>query len=256
MGILFSKLCSRGSMIPENIQQSLREFVSQNKRAELIPTYLYYLEQALNLQPVLFVKDKLVFRNADEAVSILGSEGKLWRETVIKIGYSQAAVNDQTTKIYICPFCGKVFGNNTCQNPQDAIYDWVAKCPQNTERSGGVRTKRFYISEDPKVIAEYAQKTETKEPIEKVVYSSVINGKLFHSKENVIEDFLTNYLKRISLVEVQGQSRFQIEEHFMHLIEEQLAEDKIAQFVEELSSLDGFSSCVERWLGEVEEEEA
>jgi hypothetical protein len=241
-------------MIPTTIQNSLQEFVSATKRPELIATYLHYVEQLLKLEPVLFMKDKVVFRHADEAVAILESQGKLWRETEIKIGYSKSDVNDQTTKIYICPFTGKVFGNNTHPNPQDAIYDWVSKCPENTERVGGVRAKRFFISEDPEVIRSYAQKVVTKAPVTKVVFSSAINGKLFHSKEAVIDDFRNNYLKRVSLVEVQGQSRFQIEESFMHLIEQQLQEDKIAAFVEALSQIEEFTPYVEQWLGEVEQE--
>lgn len=240
--------------IPEHVQNSLREFVTSIKRPELIATYLHYVEQLVNLQPVLFVKDKMVFRNVEDAVRLLEKEGKLWRETEIKIGYSKSAVNDETTKIYICPFTGKVFGNNTHPNPQDAIYDWVSKCPENTERSGGVKAKRFFISEDPEVIRAYAKKCVSKAPVVKVVYSSVINGKLFHSKEAVIDDFRENYVKRVSLVEVQGQSRFQIEESFMALIEEYLQEDKIAAFVEALSEYEEFVPYVEMWLGEVEQE--
>lgn len=241
--------------IPERVQESLRQYVEHTKRPELIATYLYYVEQLLGLQPVLFVKDKLVFKSSDDAVRILESQNKLWRETEIKVGYTKSAVNDKTTKIYICPFTGKVFGNNTNPNPQDAIYDWVAKCPENTERSGGVKAKRFFISEDPEVIRSYAQKCVTKAPVIKTVYSSVINGKLFHSKEAVIEDFLANYLKRVTLVEVQGQSRFSIEESFMGVVEEYLQEDKIAAFVEALSEHEEFLPYVERWLGDVEQED-
>ncbi len=240
--------------IPERIRDSLRSFLSGVKRSELIATYLHYVEQLLNLQPVLFVKDRTVYQNTDEAIRILEEQGKLWRETEIKIGYGKSAVNDQTKKIYICPFTGKVFGDNTHPNPQDAIYDWVAKCPENTERSGGVRSKRFFISEDPNVIAEYAKKCVVKAPVTKIVFSSGINGKIFYSKEAVIDDFRDNYLKRVSLVEVQGQSRFQIEQGFMNLIEEYLREDRIASFVEALSELEDFIPYVESWLGEVEQE--
>ena len=52
-------------------------------------------------------------------------EGKLWRETEIKIQVGQPSVNEDTQKIYICPFTGKVFGDNTHPNPQDAIYEPV-----------------------------------------------------------------------------------------------------------------------------------
>jgi len=241
-------------MISEPMREALKEFVTTTKHPELIATYLKFVEEELHLSPVLFVKDKLVFKSAEDATRILESQGKLWRETEIKIGYTTAEVDDQTTKIYICPSTGKVFGNNTHPNPQDAIYDWVSTCPENTERVGGVRVKRFFISEDPEVIRSYAAKCVTKDPITKIVYSSAVNGKLYHSKENVIDDFLQNYLKRVSLVEVEGQSRFQIEENFMKLIEEYLQDDKIAAFVEALSEVPDFEPYVERWLGEVEQE--
>ncbi len=240
--------------IPATIVDSIRSFVEQSKRPELIATYLHYVEQKLHLDPVLFVRDKIVFKSADDAVRILESEGKLWRETEIKIGYYPAAVDELTTKIYICPFTGKVFGDNTHPNPQDAIYEWVASCPENTERVGGLKAKRFFISEDPEVIKAYASKFKPKAPVTKVVFSSVINGKLFHSKESVIDDFKQNYLKRVSLVEVQNQTRFQIEQSFMHLIEEQLKEDKIASFVEALTEVKGFDSYIEHWLGDVDQD--
>ena len=88
----------------------------------------------------------------------------------------------------------------------------------------------------------------------KVVFSSAINGKLYHSKDAVIDDFKKNYLKEITLLEVQGQSRFQIEESFMAFIQEQLTEDKIAEFVEILSEIEEFGPYVEKWIGEIEEE--
>lgn len=235
-------------VLTEEIQQSLRQFLNQNSSAELIHTYLYFVELKFNLQPVVFPKDKIIYQSAGEAVQQLEKEGKLWHEAEIKIGFSNLSVNDETKKIYICPFTGKVFGDNTHPNPQDAIYDWVSRCPENTERVGGLRVKRFYISEDPEVIKSYAAKTKHKEPITKVVYSAVLSGKLFSSKQAVIEDFKTNYLKRLSLVEVQNQNRFQIEEHFLAFIQKQLAEDKIATFVEALAELDEFMPYVQEWI--------
>lgn len=232
----------------------LKDYLESTKHPELITTYLYYVEQKFSLEPVLFVRDKLVYQSVKDAVRYLEEEGKLWRETEIKIGYVTSSVDELTKKIYICPFTGKVYGDNTHPNPQDAIYDWVSKCPENTERVGGLRVKRFFISEDPEVIKAYASKFTPKNPITKIVFSSAINGKLYHSKEAVIEDFKENYLKRVSLVEVQSQSRFQIEEHFMEFIQQQLVEDKIAAFVEMMSEIEEFGTYVESWLGEVEQE--
>lgn len=235
-------------VITEEIQRELREFLDVNRSAELIHTYLHFIELKFNLQPVLFPKEKMIYQSAEEAIRHLEQEGKLWHEAEIKIGFSNLNINDQTAKVYICPFTGKVFGDNTHPNPQDAIYDWVSKCPENTERVGGLRVKRFYISEDPEVIKSLAAKTKHKEPINKVVYSSVLSGKLFNTKQAVIDDFKTNYLKRLSLVEVQNQNRFQIEEHFLSFIQKQLAEEKIAAFVESLADHEEFMPFIQQWI--------
>lgn len=235
-------------VINENDKTVLKQFLEENRPAELVNTYLCFVENKFNLSPVLFPKDKKIFQSVEDAVKILEQQGALWHETEIKIGFSNLAVNEQTQKIYICPFTGKVFGDNTHPNPQDAIYDWVSKCPENTERQGGLRVKRFFISDDPEVIKSYIAKTKPKEPITKVVYSSVLSGKLFNSKQSVIEDFKKNYLKQLSLVEVQNQNRFEIEDHFLAFIQKQLVEDKIAAFVEALAEHKEFVPYVERWI--------
>jgi len=53
-------------VIPDRVSSSLLEFVTATKRPELIASYLHYVEQLLNLQPVLFVKDKTVYKNVDD----------------------------------------------------------------------------------------------------------------------------------------------------------------------------------------------
>lgn len=235
-------------VITDELKRVLEQFLNENRPAELINTYLCFIENKFNLQPVLFPKEKTIYQSSEDAVKQLENQGKIWHETEIKIGFSNLSVNDQTKKIYICPFTGKVFGDNTNPNPQDAIYDWVSRCPENHERINGLRVKRFFISEDPEVIKSYIAKTKPKEPITKVVYSSVLSGKLFSSKDAVIEDFKKNYLKSLSLVEVQNQNRFQIEEHFLAFIQKQLVEDKIAAFVEALADFKEFMPYVEHWI--------
>lgn len=235
-------------VITEEITRELQDYLNQNPQAELINTYLYFIENKFQLQPVLFPKDKTVYQSAEDVVKKLEKEEKLWHETEIKIGFSNLSVNDQTKKIYICPFTGKVFGDNTHPNPQDAIYDWVSKCPENHERMNGLRVKRFFVSEDPEVIKSYIAKTKPKEAVTKVVFSSVLSGKLFITKQAVIEDFKRHYLKAVSLVEVQSQNRFQIEEHFLNFIQQQLVEDKIAAFVEALAEVKEFVPFVTEWL--------
>lgn len=237
------------AVITDELKKVLVQFLDEHRPAELVSTYLRYVEHQHNLQPVLFPKDKIIYQSAEDAVRKLEKEGKLWHETEIKIAFGHAAVNEHTKKIYICPFSGKVFGDNTHPNPQDAIYDWVSKCPENTERVNGLRVKRFFVSEDPEVIKSYLEKSAApKAPMKKVVYSSVLSGKLFNSKAAVVEDFKRNYLKRLSFLEVQTQNKFEIEETFLAFIQKQLVEDKITAFVEALAQVDEFVPYVERWV--------
>ncbi len=235
--------------ISDQNKAALEKFLHENRPAELINTYLFFVETRFNLKPVLFPKEKMIYQSADDAINEVEKQGKLWHHAEIKISFGDESVNEQTKKVYICPFTGKVFGDNTHPNPQDAIYDWVSKCPENTERIGGLRVKRFFVSEDPEVIKNYINQSKHKEPITKTVFTSVLSGKLFNSKQAVIEDFKKNYLKRLSLVEVQNQNRFHIEGGFLDFIQKQLEEDKITAFVEVMAEIPEFQPIVETWLG-------
>lgn len=236
--------------ISEEQREVIQQFLDSQQYPELVSTYLCYVENKFGLEPVLFPRDKIIYQSTADAVKILESKGQLWRETEIKIGFSNLAVNEQTKKIYICPFTGKVFGDNTHPNPQDAIYDWVSKCPENTERVGGLRVKRFFVSEDPEVIQSYIAKSKPKEPITKTVYASALSSKLFNSKQAVIDDFKKNYLKKMSLVDVQSQDRYQIEENFLSFIQKQLVEEKITSFVESLANYSQFLPYINHWIEE------
>lgn len=244
-------------VISETLKDELLKFLKKNKKSDLVTTYLFFLEKKFRIDPVLFIRDKMIYQSQQDLLKKLESQGKLWRETEIKIQYGQQSVNEQTKKIYICPFTGKVFGDNTHPNPQDAIYDWVSKCPENKERVGGLKAKRFFVSEDSDVIKNYI--TKRKEPISKIVYSSAVTGKLFNSKQAVIDDFMKNQLRAIPLEEVPNQNRFQIEETFLTFIQTHLDESKINGFVESLSQYEEFTPFINLWLeedkGETEEEE-
>ena len=239
--------------ISETLKDELLKFLKKNKKVDLIPAYLFFLEKKFNIDPVLFVRDKMIFQSQEDLLKKLETQGKLWRETEIKIQYGQQSVNEHTTKIYICPFTGKVFGDNTHPNPQDAIYDWVSKCPENKERVGGLKAKRFFVSEDPEVIRNYIIKR--KEPITKTVFSSAVTGKIFNSKSAVVDDFIKSQLKHIPLEEVPNQNRFQIEEGFLHFIQTHFDENKINAFVESLSQYEEFSSYIDQWTVEEKDEE-
>jgi hypothetical protein len=233
-------------VISEGLKNKILELVTNNKKLDLITVYLFFIENKFHIKPVLFPYNKTIYQSLDSLVQKLESQNKLWRETEIKIQFGQQSVNDETKKIYICPFTGKVFGDNTHPNPQDAIYDWVSSCPENKERIGGLHAKRFFVSEDPEVIKNYM--TKAKEPIVKVVFSSAITGKLFNSKEGVIEDFKKNHIKSLSLQEVQNQNRFEIEEEFLNFLQKNLTEEKISEFVDALSKYEEFEPYLEKWL--------
>jgi hypothetical protein len=240
-------------VITETLKDELIKFLKKNKKADLITTYLYYIGKKFNIKSVLFIRDKKIFQSQEELIKNLEEQGKLWRETEIKIQQGQQSVNEATKKIYICPFTGKVFADNTHPNPQDAIYDWVSKCPENTERIGGLKAKRFFVSEDPEVIKNYIVKR--KEPITKIVFSSAVTGKLFNSKHAVLDDFIKNQLKPIPLEEVPNQNRFQIEEAFLDFIQKQLEESRMNAFVEALSDVEEFAPFLKQWLEEEDDKE-
>ena len=237
--------------LSRKIQKDLLNFVKSTRKPELVQVYMYYLAQQNTIQPVVFPIEKLIFQSEEQAVVLLESQGKLWKETEIKVRFGEKEVNTDTQKIYICPFSGKVFGDNTNPNPLDAIYDWVANCPENTEQSGGLKAKRFFVSDDPQMIKNYI--SNKRKTITKVVFSSAINGKLFNSKQTVIKDFKTNYLKPISLVDVQNQNKFDIEENFLAYLQMQLEENKVAKFVEQMAEVDAFIPYVEKWIRSEEE---
>lgn len=233
-------------VINERLKNTLLEFLQQNKKSDLLTTYLFFLEKSEHIHPCLFIKEKTIYKTQEEIIEKLEQEGKLWRETEITIQFGQPSVNEQTKRIYICPFSGKAFGDNTHPNPQDAIYDWVSKCPENTERVSGIRVKRFFVSEDPDVIKNYIHQEH--KPIKKIVYSSAISGKLFNSRKAVIEDFKKNGLKSLTLIEVPNQNRFHIEEKFLLFIQKSLEETQISEFVEALQHYEEFEPYTKQWL--------
>ncbi len=233
-------------VISEDLRKDFLGYLKHKRKLDLLTNYLYFVSKKYKIEPIVSPKHKMIFRNLDEAMEVLEREGRIWRETQVRIGQEQALVNDQTKKIYICPFSGKVFADNTHPNPQDAIYDWVANCPQNTERKDGLVVKRFFVSEDPEMIKNYIEKCD--EPITKVVFSSVLTGALYNSKEVIIEDFKKNYVKSISLEEIQNQNRYELESEFLQFIQSELAEAKVTKFIETLSEYEEFLPYVQKWL--------
>ncbi len=237
-----------GSMVTE-----LDGFLKKNRKADLITTYLFYLERKFKLDPVVFMKEKKIYQSESSLLEVLEKEGKIWRETEIKIQVGQKNINESTKRVYICPFSGKVFGDNTHPNPQDAIYDWVSKCPENTERVDGMRVKKFYVSEDPEVIKNYIK--QNKEPLKKIVYTSLITGKLYNNKKGVVDDLKKNHIRHFAMREVPTQNRFEIQDDFLEFIQSHLEDTKLSAFVEKLSEEEAFTKHVKRWMEEQQEEQ-
>lgn len=235
-------------VVSPKVKEALRSFLNEHKKADLVTVYLYYLEQAHHVHPVIFIPDRTIFCNRDQALKILEKEHKLWRETEIKITFEKAGVNGDTKKIYICPFSGKVFGDNTHPNPQDAIYDWVSKCAENNEFIGGLKSKRFHVSEDLDVIKNYI--SPPAKTITKCVFSSAINGKLFNSKEAVLADCLQHYFKQITLADVQNQNRYQMHQTLLEFLQTELDEQRIRLFVDGLADDVSFKHYVSQWTSE------
>lgn len=229
-------------------KKGIKQFLKSTRAPDLVSTYLHFLAMKYKLSPVVVMKEKLIYRSKDEAIKMLGLSGKLWSSTEIIIDLSPAQVNAETVKVYICPFTGKVFGDNTHPNPQDAIYDWVSKCPENQERVGGLRAKRFFISEDPEIIRNYIKKP--KKPLKKVAYTSQFSGKLFNSKESVVKEFSESFTKPITVIESQNQNRFAIEPGFLDFFKKRLQEDHIADFVGQIADDKDIMPYVEKWLEE------
>ena len=238
--------------ISESLREELESFLKKNRKADLVTSYLFFVERRFNVKPVIYAKERKIYLGKEQLIASLEKQGKLWRETEIKIQMGQLTVNEETKRIYICPFTGKVFGDNTHPNPQDAIYEWVSNCPENTERLDGIRVKRFYVSEDPEVIKNYI--TRRKAPVAKVVYSSAVTGKLFNSKKSVIDDFVQHQLREIPLDQVPSQNRFQIDEELLQFIQKQMEESKLAAFVEAMSSIESLAPFAEGWMEEEREE--
>ena len=233
-------------VIDQNLKDLLLNYLKRHKKADLLTTYFFFLEKKYQIQPVIFLRKKTIYESKSQLLKKLEEEGKLWRETEIIIQVGLPSVNEATKKIYICPFTGKVFGDNTHPNPQDAIYDWVSKCPENKERIDGMRVKRFFVSEDPEIIKTYIKKRRT--PIAKTVFSSGVTGKLYGSRQAVIDDFEKTQIKSVELVDVPSQNRFKIEEHFLSFIQEELDDSKISHFVDAVSQYQEFETHVKRWL--------
>lgn len=228
---------------PEH-RSELLKFLKKTPTADAVIGYCAFIESKYRVKPVLYPRDRTIYRSIEDLSKRLESEGKLWRESEITIHFGKQSVNAETVKIYICPFCSYVIGNNMSSQPVDDMYDHLSlKCKNNTERVDGLPAKRFLVSEDLDLIKEHI--TERKAAVKKKVYTSA-SGKLFNSKEAVIEDF-KKAVKVVPFSEVVYNPReFEIEESLNDLKDEQVTGEKIEAFLQALSKYTEFDSYVKR----------
>ena len=224
---------------------SLLVFLNKNKKTDVVSAYIKYLELNFNVMPIIYLPKKTIYMDLDECVDELKSNDELYRKTELKVSYDKSAVNDDTTKVYICPFSGKVFGNNTHPNPQDAIYQWVSQCPDNNEYVDGMKAKRFFISEDPKIIKGYINKSE--KTITKTVFASKVNGKLFNSIEKLESETTKQYCKHFTLLETYNQNKFELSDEVVSFFQKYIDEDLINEFVDELRLVEGYAPFITKW---------
>ena len=59
------------TVMSEEQRSALQQFLKKNPQAELISTYLYFIEKKFNIKPVLFVRDKIIFQSTEDIVKNL-----------------------------------------------------------------------------------------------------------------------------------------------------------------------------------------
>jgi hypothetical protein len=225
-------------------RSELLKFLKKNPTADAVVGYCAFVEYKFRLKPVLYPREKMIYKSLEQLKEHLESQGKLCRETEITIHFGKQNVNEDTTKIYVCPFCSFVIGNNMGHHPVDEMYLHLSKCKQNTKKVDGLPSKTFLVSDDLEMIKGYI--TQRKAAVKKTVYTSV-SGKLFNSKKAAEEDFMKSHFKPVTLAEVvYNPKEFEIEESLYNFKEEQVTGEKIEAFLEALSKFTEFETYVKR----------
>ena len=126
-------------------------------------------------------------------------------------------------------------------------------CPENKPDASGRKSKTFLVSEDPKVIQSYIK--ETPQTLKKHTFSSALTGKIFATKEDVIEDFEKTQIRPMPLTKAASQNRFELHPSFVEWLEEKLNGETIQSFLESLSAWEVFKPSIDQWMQEFEEED-
>ena len=71
--------------ISEKLRNEVLKFLKKTRKADIITTYLFFIEKKFHLKPVLFPREKMIYKSLDNLIKKLENEKKLNRENEIKI---------------------------------------------------------------------------------------------------------------------------------------------------------------------------
>ncbi len=55
-------------VITSSLKDELNKFLQKNKKADLITTYLFFLEKKFNIKPVLYISDKTIYQSHEDLI--------------------------------------------------------------------------------------------------------------------------------------------------------------------------------------------
>jgi hypothetical protein len=234
-------------VLSEDEKLHLLNFLKKTRNVDAVTAYCAYIEEKYRLKLVSFPRGKKMSFSMDSLVQELDSEGKLCVEKEIVRRYGRLVADNLTTKLYLCPFCDWAIGDNVDQFAGDKIVEHVAICSKNNEIEGGLKSKRFLISTDPKEIKKRSE--DPKAISKKMVFTSNFSSKAFSSKKEVVEDFKKNFVRPITLKEVvYADEDVELDEKLLNFKEEHVTGEVIERFLHSLESLDEFKPYLKKWV--------
>ena len=80
----------------------LHQYLEENSAVELVTAYLFFIENKLKLKPVLFVRDKVIYKSADEVVKALEKTMRVsrWRPPPYKSAQYSCPASQRHMVVY------------------------------------------------------------------------------------------------------------------------------------------------------------
>ena len=51
------------NVITKNLKDILNEFLKKNKKSDLLTTYFFFLEKKYHIEPVVYLKEKMIYQS-------------------------------------------------------------------------------------------------------------------------------------------------------------------------------------------------